>query len=126
VLVAIVIMVIPISLGMPPTCVFIPPSMMGVPATLPHFVEFTTSAFGLVAPVAMTLNGVVQTVVRPGNAALARVAISVQKRRSGKHQKACQCRCGECCFSEERIVQTMSHKILLDNPRPVSRRALDH
>ena len=37
VLVAVVIVVIPISLGMPAMCVFIPPSMMCVPAALPRF-----------------------------------------------------------------------------------------
>src|SRR6266404_5417749 len=69
-----------------------------------------TPAFGLLAPIAMMLNGFVQPVVRARNAALAIVAISAQERRSSEHQKAKQRRCGECRFPEERIVQTMSHR----------------
>ena len=38
VLIAVVIVVVPISLDMPAMCVFIPPSMMGVPTALPDFV----------------------------------------------------------------------------------------
>jgi hypothetical protein len=75
-----------------------------------------TSAFGLLAPVAMMLNGFVEPVVGARNAALA-IVIGAQTRRSGEHQKASQCGCGKCRFSEERIVQTMSHTccILLDS-----------
>jgi hypothetical protein len=57
-----------------------------------------TPAFGLLAPVAMVLNGFVQPVVRARNTALAIVAIGAQGRRSGEHQKASQRRCRECRF----------------------------
>jgi hypothetical protein len=42
-----------------------------------------TPAFGLLAPVAVTLNGFVQPVVRARNAALA--ILGVQTRHSGEH-----------------------------------------
>ena len=42
-------------------------------------------AFGLVAHVAMMLNGFVQPVVRAHNAALAIVVIGEQTRHSGEH-----------------------------------------
>src|ERR1017187_3914157 len=69
-----------------------------------------TRAFRLPALVAMTGNGLVQLVVRAGNAALAIVVIGPQKRRCGEHQKASQ-RCGsKRGFPEEGIAQTMSHR----------------
>jgi len=52
-----------------------------------------TPAFGLVAHVAMMLNGFVQPVVRAHNAALAIVVIGEQTRHSGEHYKASQRRC---------------------------------
>jgi len=83
--VAVMIVVIPIALGMPAMCVFIPPSMPDAPAVLPRFVQFMTPAFGLFAPVAMMLNGFVQLVVRARNAALAIVAIGAQTWHSREH-----------------------------------------
>jgi hypothetical protein len=85
VLVAIVIMVVPIAFRMPAMLMFIPPSMTGAPAVLPRFVEFMTPTFGLLAPVAVMLNGFVQPVVRPRNAALAIVAVGAQTWRRGQH-----------------------------------------
>jgi hypothetical protein len=84
VVVAVVVVIIPIVFRMPAMLMFIPPSMTGVPAALPRFVEFMTPAFCLLAPIAMMLNGFVQPVVRARNAALAIVAIGTQ-RRSGEH-----------------------------------------
>jgi len=83
--IAIMIVVIPIALGMPAMCVFIPPSMTDAPAVLPRFVQFMTPTFGLLAPIAMMLNGFVQPVVRARNAALAIVAIGAQTWHSGEH-----------------------------------------
>lgn len=83
--VAVVIVIIPIAFRAPAMLMFIPPSMIGVPAALPRFVEFMTPAFGLLAPVAMVLNGFVEPVVRARDAALAIVAISPQSRHCGEH-----------------------------------------
>ncbi len=44
-----------------------------------------TPALGLLAPVAMMLNGFVQPVVGPRNAALTIVAFGAQTRHSGEH-----------------------------------------
>jgi hypothetical protein len=56
-----------------------------------------TPAFGLLAPIAMMLDGFVQPVVRARNAALAIVAIGTQ-RHSSEHQKASQRRGSKCRF----------------------------
>jgi len=76
-----------------------------------------TPAFGLLAPVAMMLNGFVQPVVGARNAALTIVVIGAQTRHSGEHEKASQRRYRKCRSPEEQIVQTMSHGccVLLDS-----------
>ena len=96
--VAVMIAVIPIALGMPAMCVFIPPSVTDAPAVLPRFVQFMTPAFGLLAPVAMMLNGFVQLVVRARNAALAIAFVSAHNRHRAEHEKA-----GQHCRSKDRF-----------------------
>jgi hypothetical protein len=83
--VLVVIMVIPIAFRMPAMLMFIPPSLPGSPAILAHFAQFMTPTFGLLTPVAVTLNGFVQPVVGARNAALAIVAIGAQTWHSGEH-----------------------------------------
>jgi hypothetical protein len=88
--VAVVIVVIPIAFRVPATLVFIPPSMVAVPAALPRFAQFMARALGLPALVAMPRNGGVQPVVRTRNAALAVVFVGAQKGHCREHQKASQ------------------------------------
>jgi hypothetical protein len=57
--VLIMIMVIPIMLCMPSMLVFIPPSMVGLPAALTQFVQFPAPMFSLLTPVAVMLDSLV-------------------------------------------------------------------
>ena len=60
---AIVIVVIPITLGVPATAVFIPPSMVPVPASFPRLAQFEAGAVRLPAIPAMMLYGFMQFVI---------------------------------------------------------------
>ena len=73
--IAVVIVVIPIAFGVPATLMFIPPSMVAVPAALPRIAQFPTRALGLPALEAMPCHGLVQFVVRACNAPLAIVFV---------------------------------------------------
>ena len=105
----VVIVVVPIVLRMPAVFVFIPPSVPCAPAVLPLFVKFMTPMFGLLAAIAMMLNGFVQVVFYVGDAPLAIVVSGVQSRHPGEHEKAGQRCYGKRRFPEQRIVQPMSH-----------------
>jgi len=88
--VAVVIVVIPIAFRVPATLVFIPPSMVAVPAALPRFAQFMARVCSLPAPIAKPCNGSVQSVIRARDAALAIMFVGAQKRHGGEHQKASQ------------------------------------
>jgi hypothetical protein len=92
-MIAVVIVIIPIAFRVPATLVFIPPSMVAVPAALPRFAQFMTRVCSLPAPIAKPCNGSVQSVIRARNAPLAIVFVGAQKRHGGEHQKASQ-HCG--------------------------------
>lgn len=106
--VVIVIVVIPIPFRMPAMLVFIPPSMIGVPATLACFPQFTTGVVGLWALVTVTRHGLVEFMVSVRNAALAIVVVGAQKRRCGEHEKGSQRSCSE-RFGKHEIGPEMSH-----------------
>jgi hypothetical protein len=82
--VLIMIVVVPIMLGMPSMLVFIPPSMIGLPATLTQFVQIPAAMLSLFTPVAMMLDGFVQSVIGLCDTPLA-VVIRTQTWRTGKH-----------------------------------------
>jgi hypothetical protein len=105
VVIAVVIMVvlIPIAIGMPAMLVFVPPSMIGVPAAFARFVQLVAPTFSLLTLIAVMLDRFVKLVIGPGDASLA-VIIGEQVRSACKHEKADQCRCSKCSSSEERIV----------------------
>jgi hypothetical protein len=84
-LVAIVIVVIPITFRVPAVAVFVPPTMALVPAVLPRFTQFEACTIRLLALPTVMLHGFVEFVVRLGDAALAAmVVIRKRTRRSGK------------------------------------------
>jgi hypothetical protein len=84
-LVAIVIVVIPITFRVPAVAVFVPPTMALVPAALPRFTQFEACTIRLLALPTVMLHGFVESVVRLGDAALAAtVVIRKRTRRSGK------------------------------------------
>jgi hypothetical protein len=63
-MIAIVIVVIPIAFRVPATLVFIPPSVIAVPASFARFAQFMTRVCSLPAPIAMPCHGLVQFVIR--------------------------------------------------------------
>ena len=96
--VTVVIVVIPIAFRVPATLVFIPPSMVAVPAALPRFAQFMARVCSLPAPIAKPCNGSVQSVIRARNAALAIVFVGAQKGHCREHQKA-----GQHCRRKDRF-----------------------
>jgi hypothetical protein len=90
VVIAIVIVVIPIAFRVPATLVFVPPSMVAVPAALPRFAQFMACVCSLPAPIAMPCNGLIESVIRACNAPLAIVFVGAQKGHCREHQKASQ------------------------------------
>jgi hypothetical protein len=96
--IAVVIVVIPIAVRVPATLVFIPPSMVAVPAALPRFAQFMARVCSLPAPIAKPCNGSVQSVVRARNSPLAIAFVGAHQRHRGEHEKA-----GQHCRSKDRF-----------------------
>jgi hypothetical protein len=94
-LVAIVIVVIPITIGMPAVAVFIPPPMPLIPTALASLMQLVTPVVGLPAIPAVVLHSFMQFVVCFGDAALA--AVIIFRRRPGRSRE-CQ-HANECCGS---------------------------
>lgn len=69
--IVVVIVIIPITIGMPATAVLIPPSMSLSPAAFPRLVQVAAGAVRLPAVPAVMLHSFVESVVGFGNAALA-------------------------------------------------------
>src|SRR4029077_13466710 len=67
----VVIVVIPITIGMPATAVLVPPAMSLPPAAFPRLVQIVARAVRLPAVPAVMLHGFVESVVGFGDAALA-------------------------------------------------------
>jgi hypothetical protein len=101
VVIAIVIVVIPIAFRVPATLVFVPPSMVAVPAALPRFAQFMACVCSLPAPIAMPCNGLIESVIRACNAPLAIVFVGAQKGHCREHQKAGQHRCSQDRFPDQ-------------------------
>ena len=99
--VTVVIVVIPIAFRVPATLVFIPPSMVAVPAALPRFAQFMARVCSLPAPIAKPCNGSVQSMISARNAPLAIVFVGAQKGHCCEHQKASQHRRRKDRFPDE-------------------------
>lgn len=97
-MIAVVIVIIPIAFRVPATLMFIPPSMVAVPAALPRFAQFMARVCRLPAPIAMPGNGLIESVICARDAALAIVFVGAQKRHGGEHQKA-----GQHCRRKDRF-----------------------
>ena len=96
--IAVVIVIIPIAFRVPTTIVFIPPSVVDVPAAFPRFAQFMPRVCCLPAPIAMPCNGLIESVICARDAALAIVLVGAQKRHGGEHQKA-----GQHCRRQDRF-----------------------
>src|SRR6266436_1687807 len=86
----IVIVVVPIAVGVPTMLVFIPPAMSAVPAIFARFVQFMASVVRLLALTPMMFDGLMKTMIGPGDAPLASIVIGAQTRCAGEEQKARQ------------------------------------
>ena len=79
------VVVVPISIRMPAMLMFIPPSMVGIPAMLTCFVQIVAPLLSLLALVAVMLNSFVKSVVSSRDASLA-IVIGIQVRRAEEHE----------------------------------------
>jgi hypothetical protein len=112
-LMAIVVVIIPIAVGMPAVAVFVPPTMALVPAALPRFTQFVARTIRLLALPTVMFHGLVQSVVRLGDAALATmVVICKRTRRSGEGQYAGKQRRGEYGLAKKAIPSRVNLHIL--------------
>jgi hypothetical protein len=108
-LVAIVIVVVPITIGMPPVAVFIPPAMTFVPAAFPRLAQFMARMIRLPAVPAVMLDGFVEFVVCLGDASLAAAVIIRQcTRRSDEGQHANKNRGSEHGLSEKLLLSHLN------------------
>jgi hypothetical protein len=71
--VVVVIVIIPITVGVPAVAVLIPPAMVLAPAALSRFVQFVPRVIRLPAVPAVILDSFMQSMVRLGNPPLASV-----------------------------------------------------
>jgi hypothetical protein len=71
----IVIVLVPITLGVPAVLVFVPPLVTFPPATLARLVQFSPLMLCLPAVASMPLDGLVEFMLRVGYAALAPVLV---------------------------------------------------
>jgi hypothetical protein len=83
--IAVVIVVVPITIRMPAMLVFIPPSMVGIPAALTRFVQIVAPVLSLLTLVAVMLDSFVKFVLGLRDASLA-VVIGAQARRAYEHE----------------------------------------
>jgi hypothetical protein len=94
--VAVVIVIIPITIGMPAVAIFVPPAMPPVPAAFTRFPQVVPRMIGLPAVPTVMFDGFVEFVVRLGDAALAiPVVFRGRARRSAERQHASQYCAGE-------------------------------
>src|SRR6266849_3582789 len=88
----VVIVVIPITIGMPATAILVPPAMALAPAAFPRLVQIVARAVRLPAVPAVMLDGFVESVVGFGDAALAPIVTlggCPGRSRECQHPKQC-------------------------------------
>jgi hypothetical protein len=100
--VMIVIVVIPITVGVPTVPIFVPPLMKVRKAILARFVQFMASVVRLLTFAPMMFDGFMKTMIGPGDAFLASVVIGAQTRRAGEEQKARQRRASQHYFPDSK------------------------
>ena len=83
----IVVVIIPVAIGVPAVAFHVPPAVVVCPAIFAGFVEFGTTAGGLLALVSVMLNGFVQFVVGVNQSLLAIIGFgarcAAEKHKSG-------------------------------------------
>src|SRR5215470_11852239 len=84
--IAIVIVIVPITIGAPTVFILIPPTMIRGVATFASFVQLVASVFGLLAVAAMMLDGFMKAMIRFANAPLA-IIVCTQSGRAREEQE---------------------------------------
>jgi hypothetical protein len=84
---AIAIVIVPVSFGMPAVLVLIPPLVALTPASFPCSAQLATLVFGALALGAVSFYGTVQIVLGADDPSLATVVIFCMKLRNGGEQQ---------------------------------------
>jgi hypothetical protein len=86
-----VVVLVPIAVRVPAVVVFVPPLMPLTPATLPRVVQFTTLVICLAAVASVSVNCLVEFMLRMSDSALTSVLVFCQRTRHGDaKQKRCE------------------------------------
>jgi hypothetical protein len=93
----IVVVVIPVTLGMPGVTVFIPPLVLMLPAVLPCGGQLLPCVDGFSAIPSVMLRGFVEAMVGFGDAALTGIVVGTEHRSGCKRKDACKRSCRKCC-----------------------------
>jgi hypothetical protein len=102
-----VIFIAPVALCAPAMLVFIPPPVIGTPAMLAGFTQVMACAFGLLTPIAMVLDGLMQPVVDFCDSTMALfITISTQIWSRAEHGKSKRY-CGGERLSSEKMWQSL-------------------
>jgi hypothetical protein len=91
VLVTLVIVIAPIAVRAPTMFVFIPPTVIGIPAALTGFAELSALVLSLTAAIAMLFDSFMELVVGLGDPLLAFVLVSANVRRGEEHKARKHC-----------------------------------
>jgi hypothetical protein len=89
-LVAVVVVLVPISIRAPAVFVFVPPPMLFAPATLARLMQLPPFVVGLPAMASVALNRLVQFVFGVFNATLAAVHIFCVQARRNAEKHSCR------------------------------------
>jgi hypothetical protein len=93
-LVAIVVVLVPVTLRMPAMLMLVPPSVTLTPATLARRVQFATLAVGLSAVTSVTFDGLMEIMLCVNDSPLAAVVVfGVELWDGGEKQRCCQHDC---------------------------------
>jgi len=95
IVVVVVIMIIPITVGVPTMAVFVPPLVRVRPAIFSRFVQLLACVDCLSAVPAMMFGGFVQAVVGFCNAPLASRLVATNRRCAHENKGGCQRHCRE-------------------------------
>lgn len=118
------VVLVPVAFGAPPVLVFIPPAMALPPATFACLVQFTTLVLGLPAVASMSLDGLVEFMLRMSDSALAAVYVFRMKARHRGEEQGCgqdrtrknKPRCGRKFWLT--IHETVPHRVISRNGAP--------
>jgi hypothetical protein len=109
------VIVIPIAIAVPAVVIFVPPSVIGLPAILSSFLQFVPRVLRLLALPTMVFDGFVNPVIGSHHAILAFPFIRTNRRCTSEHKKSGERRAGQDKFPKTVLSRAMFcfHPILL-------------